>query len=123
MLEGRINCSMLAQLLSAVGAIGFFWLLGRGVASRFRAGNGPRAVLYDLAMPLVTLGVVAIAYLVLQRPIAPLLDDALSSIYTWCFVLGTCACAVWLSMAVFSHAEALRKLLHNYRRTGVSTVD
>jgi serine/threonine protein kinase len=122
-LEGRINCSMLAQLLSAVGAIGFVWLLGRGVASRFRAGNGPHAVLYDLSMPLVTLGVVTIAYLVLQRPIAPLLDDALSSIYTWCFVLGTCACAVWLSMAVFSHAEALRKLLHDYRRTGVSTVD
>jgi small-conductance mechanosensitive channel len=123
MLEGRISAAMLAQLLGAIGAIGFFWLLGRGVASRFRAGGGPRAVLYDLSMPIVTLLCLLIGYLVLQRPLAPVWDEAVTSIYTWCFVLGTCACAIWLSMAVFSHAEALRKLLHDYHRAAKPAVD
>ena len=123
MLEGRISAGMAAQLLGAIGAIGFFWLLGRGVASRFRAGGGPRAVLYDLSMPIVTLLSLLIGYLVLQRTLAPVWDDAVSLIYTWCFLLGTCACAVWLSMAVFSHAEPLRKLLHDYHRAATPIVD
>ena len=123
MLEGRISAAMLAQLLGAIGAIGFFWLLGRGVASRFQAGGGPRAVLYHLSLPIVTLLSLLIGYLVLQRPLAPVWDEAVNSIYTWCFVLGTCACAVWFSMAVFSHAEPLRKLLHDYHRAVTPTVD
>jgi hypothetical protein len=94
-LEGKISAATLAQLLGAIGAIGFFWLLGRGVASRFQAGGGP-AYLYDLSMPIVTLLSLLIGYVVLQRPLAPVWDEAVSSIYTWCFVLGTCACAVWL---------------------------
>ena len=123
MLEGRISAAMLAQLLGAIGAIGFFWLLGRGVASRFQAGGGPRAVLYHLSLPIVTLLSLLIGYLVLQRPLAPVWDEAVNSSYTWCFVLGTCACAVWFSMAVFSHAEPLRKLLHDYHRAVTPTVD
>ena len=111
------GAAMLAQLLGATGAIGFFWLLGRGVATRFRP------VLYHLSMPIVTLLSLLIGYVVLQRPLAPVWDEAVSSIYTWCFLLGTCVCAVWLSMAVFSHAESLRKLLHDYHRAAAPAVD
>jgi hypothetical protein len=118
MMEGRLNAAMLAQLLAAGGVLVFLWLLARSVALRFRAGGGPRAVLYDLSMPIVTLVAQAIAWVVLQKLLGPALEETLSSIYAWGFLLGTCACAVWLSMAVFSHAEPLRKLLHGYRPTG-----
>jgi hypothetical protein len=115
MLEGKLNAAVLAQLLGAGGAIVFLWLLARSVALRFQAEGGVRAVLYDLAMPIVTLVSQAIAWIALQKLLGPALEEALSPVYAWGFLLGTCACAVWFSMAVFSHAEPLRKLLHGVR--------
>jgi hypothetical protein len=117
MLEGRLTAATLVQLLGAGGAVLFLWLFGRGFALRLRAKGGPRSVLYDLLMPVVTLGSLAIAYAVVLRLLAPALDEARISTCAWGFLLGACACAIWLCMAVFSHAEALRALLHDYRHT------
>ena len=117
MLEGRLTAATLVQLLGAGGAVLFLWLFGRGLALRLRAKGGPRSVLYDLLMPVVTLGSLAIAYAVVLRLLAPALDEARISACAWGFLLGACACAIWLCMAVFSHAEALRALLHDYRHT------
>jgi len=116
MLGGRLNAAKLAQLLGAGGGIVFLWLLARSVALRFQAEGGARAVLYDLAMPIVTLACQAVAWIVLQKLLGPALEETLSPIYAWGFLLGTCACAVWFSMALFSHAEPLRRLLHGVRR-------
>ena len=116
MLEGRLSAAVLAQLLGAGGAIVFLWLLARSVALRFQSEGGTRAVLYELSMPIVTLVAQAIAWIVLQKLLGAALDETLSRVYAWGFLLGTCACAVWFSMAVFSHAEPLRKLLHGVRR-------
>jgi hypothetical protein len=115
LLSGKLTAAMLPQLLGAGGVIFFFWMFGRGMALRFRAQGGPRAVLCDLLTPIVALIALVIAYALVQRPIAPLLDETASSIYARCFLLATCACAVWMSMTVFSHAEALRRLLDDYR--------
>jgi hypothetical protein len=115
-IQGKVNAAMLAELLTTAGFIVFIWMLGRGLALRFREAGGPRAVLCELLTPIVTLVAMAIAYVLLQRPLAPLLDEASSSLYGRGFLLGTCACAVWLSMIVFTHAEPLRKLLDDYRR-------
>jgi hypothetical protein len=120
LIQGKLNAAMVAQLLGTTGLIVFIWMLGRGLVLRFRAEGGPRAVLCDLLTPIVTLIAMAIAYVLLQRPLAPLFDKQLSSLYARGFLLGTCACAVWLSMAVFTHAEPLRKLLHEYRSGGTS---
>jgi hypothetical protein len=114
--EGRLTAAMLARWLGAAGAIAFLWLLGRGAALRFREAGAGRAVMYELLMPVITLLVLAIAYGVLQKPLGPALDDTLRSIYGWGFLLAVCACAVWLSMAVFSHAEPLSRLLQAYRQ-------
>ena len=114
-MQSGLDAALLPQLLGAGGVVAFFWLFGRGAALRFRARGGPRAVLCDLLTPVVSLLTLAIAYVALQRPMAPLLDEKLSTIYGLGFLLGTCACAVWISMAVFSHAEPLRRLLHEYR--------
>ena len=116
LLQGRLSATMLAQLLAAGGTIVFLWLLGRSLALRFRAEGGPRAVLYDLSLPFVTLVCQAVAWIVLQKLLGPALEETLSSVFAWGFLLGTCACAVWFSMAVFSHAEPLRRLLHGVRR-------
>jgi serine/threonine protein kinase len=118
LIQGKLSAAMVAQLLGTTGLIVFFWMLGRGLVLRFRAEGSPRAVLCDLLTPIVTLMAMAIAYVLLQRPLAPLLDEKLSSLYARGFLLGTCAGAVWLSMAVFTHAEPLRKLLHEYRTSG-----
>ena len=80
-------------------------------------------MLYDLLMPTITLVSLAIAYLILQRQLGGVLDVTLSSLYGRGFLVGICGCAVWLSMAVFSHAEPLRKLLHEYRHATMGTAD
>lgn len=118
LVQGKVSAAVVAELLTTVGFIVFSWMLGRGLALRIREAGGPRAVLCDLLMPIVTLVAMAIAYVLLQRPLAPLLDETLSSLYARAFLLGTCACAVWLSMTVFTRAEPLRKLLDDYRRRG-----
>ena len=123
MLDGRLSAAVLAQLLGAGGAIVFLWLLARSVALRFQSEGGTRAVLYELSMPIVTLVAQAIAWIVLQKLLGAALDETLSRVYAWGFLLGTCACAVWFSMAVFSHAEPLRKLLHGVRRRHVADGD
>jgi hypothetical protein len=123
MMEGRLNAAMLAQLLAAGGTIVFLWLLGRSAALRFRAAGGPRAVLYDLSLPIMTLVCQAVAWIVLQKLLGPALEETLNPIYAWGFLLGTCACAVWLSMAVFSHVAPLRKLLHGYRQPAPADAD
>jgi serine/threonine protein kinase len=116
LIEGRLGAPTAIELLGAGGAIGFLWLFGRGLVLRFLAKGGPRCVLYDLVMPVITLGSLAMTYAVVLRLLGPALDEAQTSACAWGFLLGACACAIWLSMAVFSHAEALRGILHGYRR-------
>ncbi len=115
LVEGRFTATTAIELLGAAGAIVLLWLFGRGLALRLRAKGGPRSVLYDLLMPLVTLGSLALAYAVMLRLLAPALDETHISVCAWAFLLVACGCAIWLCMAVFSHAEALRALLHDYR--------
>jgi hypothetical protein len=114
-LSPKLTAASLSQLLGAAGIVLFFWLFGRGVALRFRAQGGTHAVLCDLLTPIVTLAALGLAYLALQRPIVGLLDEKTSSAYSLTFFLASCGCAVWISMVVFSHAEPLRRLLHQYR--------
>jgi hypothetical protein len=117
MLDGRLTAAAAMQLLGASGAIVFLWLFGRALARRFLAKGGPWSVLYDLVIPVITLGSLALTYAVVLRLLGPALDETQVSACAWGFLLGACACAIWLSMAVFSHAEALRGLLHGYRHT------
>jgi len=114
-LPGKLSAAAAIELLGALASIAFVWLLGRGLALRLRARGGPRSVLYDLLMPLVTLGALALSYAVALHMLAPTLDETRISACAWAFLLAGCACAIWLCMAVFSHAEALRALLHDYR--------
>jgi Protein kinase domain len=117
MVEGRLTAAALVQVLGAAGAILFLWLFGRGLALRLRARGGARTLLYDLLMPVVTLGSLTLSYAVVLRLLGPALDGTQISACAWGFLLGTCGCAIWLCMAVFSHAEALRGLLHGYRHS------
>jgi hypothetical protein len=100
LIEARLGAATAIELLGAGGAIGFLWLFGRGLVLRF----------------LVKGGSLAMTYAVVLRLLGPALDEAQTSACAWGFLLGACACAIWLSMAVFSHAEALRGILHGYRR-------
>jgi hypothetical protein len=111
----KLTAASLSQLLGTGGVVFFFWLFGRRIALRFRAQGGAHAALCDLLTPIVTVAALGLAYLTLQRPIAGLLDEKMSSAYSLIFFLATCGCAVWTSMAVFSYAEPLRRLLQHYR--------
>ena len=117
LVDGRLTAATAIELLSALGAITFVWLLGRRLALRLRVSGGPRSVLYDLLMPILTLGSLALTYAVVLHLLAATLDEARISACAWAFLLAGCACAIWLCMAVFSHAESLRALLHDYRPT------
>jgi serine/threonine protein kinase len=117
LIEGRLGAATAVELLGAAGVVAFLWLFARGLAWRFLAQNRTRAVLYQLVMPIITLGALAIVYANVLRLLGPALDDGQLSACAWSFLLAACACAIWLSMAVFSHAEALRTLLHGYRQS------
>jgi hypothetical protein len=107
LLEGRLAASALVQLLGTGGAILFSWRLGHAVALRWWARG---SVLYDLAMPVVTLACLAMAYAAVLRLLGAALGEQQLSACAWGFLIGACACAIWLCMAVFSHAGALRAL-------------
>jgi serine/threonine protein kinase len=117
LMNGRLGAAALAQWLGMTGAVVFAWLLGRDLARRMSARTVAHAALYAVLMPVVSALALGAAYAVAHRLLAPALDDAQLAAAAWAFLLATCACAIWLSMAVFSHADALRHLLHEYRLT------
>jgi hypothetical protein len=85
--------------------------------------RGPRAVLHELLMPAVTMLSLALGYAVVLRLLGPVLDETQASICGWSLLLGACGCAIWLCMAVLSHAEPVRTLLHEYRHATARTGD
>ena len=118
LIDGRLSAAALAQLLGASGAVVFAWLLGRDLARRLSARSAAHAALYAVLMPVVSVTALAVAYALAHWLLAPVLESAQVAAAAWAFLLAICACAIWLSMAIFSHADALRQLLHRYQHTG-----
>jgi hypothetical protein len=103
----NLTAAALVQFIAYAGALGLLWLLGLRAASQMRSAGGGAASLATMVLSLVTLVVVASAYVVLLQFASPFLAKAVKTFIDWIFILGTLAAAVWLVWAVFTDSEAL----------------
>ena len=103
----RLTAAALVQFIAYGGALGLLWILGLRLSRQLREGGGTAASLSTIALSLMTLIVVASAYVVLMQFIRPFLSHEVKPFIDWTFILGTLAAAVWLVWAIFTDSEAL----------------
>jgi eukaryotic-like serine/threonine-protein kinase len=103
----RVGAGALVQFIAHSGALALLWALGLRHAGQLRRAGGPAAHLASMVLALVTLIVVASAYGVLSRFIAPMLAPEPKSIVDWIFMVGILSAALWLLWVLFTDSEAL----------------
>jgi len=103
----RLTAAALVQFIAYGGALGLLWFLGLRLSRQLRAGGGTAVSLSTIALSLMTLIVVASAYVVLMQFIRPFLSHEVKPFIDWTFIVGTLAAAVWLVWAIFTDSEAL----------------
>jgi len=119
----KLSASALARFLGYGGALIIFWIIGRRTELQLRAGQGGGAHLGYLILPLVTLIVLSAGYDVVLAMLRLFLSATAKDVYNWVFVLGITACAVWLVVALYRHAEGIVELLKAMRlRTRSSSI-
>jgi serine/threonine-protein kinase len=103
----RIGAGTLAQFVAHSGALALLWALGFCYSTQLRRVGGATGPLSATVLALVTLIVVASAYGVLSRFIAPVLRPNLKPVVDWVFIAGILAAALWLLWVLFTDSEAL----------------
>jgi hypothetical protein len=106
----KLTASAAARFLGYSGALIVFWILGRRAALQLRNAGGCAHLGY-LVLPLTTLIVLSAGYDVVLAILRPFLSATAKDVYNWIFVLGITACAVWLVVALYQHAEGMVELL------------
>lgn len=103
----KLTAGALVQFIAYGGALGLLWFLGLRLSRQLRGMGGSSSKLSTMVLSLVTLIVVASAYVVLLQFIKPFLVRDLKPFIDWTFILGTLAAAVWFVWALFTDFEAL----------------
>lgn len=114
----KLSASALARFLGYGGALIIFWILGRRAALQLRSMEGQGAPVGFLVLPLTTLIVLCAGYDVVLTILRPFLSATAKDVYNWIFVLGITACAIWLVVALYQHAEGVVELLKPVRLRG-----
>ncbi len=107
----RLTAAVLARFIGFGGAIAFFWLLGRRLSDRLRAGGGGPAMLAKPVLAVTTLVAIPCAYGVLMELFGPLLPRGVAVAVDWAFIVGTIGSAVWLVWELFVNADAVLQTL------------
>jgi hypothetical protein len=102
----KLTAAALVQFIAFGGALALLWFLGLRLARQLYAGSGAGASLARVVLALMTLVVVASAYVVLMQFIAPFLAHGVKPFIDWAFILGTLAAAIWLVWALFTDSDA-----------------
>ena len=92
----RLTAAALVQFIAYGGALGLLWFLGLRLSRQLREGGGTAAKLSTISLSLMTLIVVASAYVVLMQFITPFLSHYVKPFIDWTFIIGTLAAALWL---------------------------
>ncbi len=103
----RLTAAALVQFIAYGGALALLWFLGLRLSRQLREGGGTAVNLSTIALSLMTLIVIASAYVVLMQFIRPFLAHEVKPFIDWTFIVGTLAAAVWLVWAIFTDSEAL----------------
>ena len=114
----KLLASAVARFLGYGGALIIFWILGRRAALKLRSMEGGGTHLGFLVLPLTSLIVLCAGYDVVLAILRPFLGANAKDIYNWIFVLGITACAIWLVVALYQHAEGVVELLKAVRLRG-----
>jgi hypothetical protein len=111
----KLSAAALARFLGYGGALVILWILARRAGLQLRSANGGGARLGHLVLPLTTLIVLCAGYDVALAILRPFLSATAKDVYNWIFVLGITACAIWLVVALYQHAEGVVELVKALR--------
>jgi hypothetical protein len=103
----KLTAGALSEFIAHGGALALLWLLGDRLARQFRQVGGGLANMSTTVLALVTLIVVASAYVVLLHFITPFLARDVKPFLDWTFIVGILAAAIWLVWALYNDAEAI----------------
>lgn len=103
----KLTAGALVQFIAYGSALGLLWFLGLRLSRQLRDGGGGTSKLSTMVLALLSLIVVASAYVVLLQFVKPFLARELKPFIDWTFILGTLAAAVWFVWALFNDSEAL----------------
>src|SRR5690349_13264772 len=117
----RLTAAVLARFLGYATALAVLWLVGRRAALQLRAGSRTQALGFVL-LPVITLILVCAAYDVAAAILRPFFNLSAKEAYNWLFVIGITACAVWLIVVLYRHAEALVDLMQRPQRAVLQTL-
>jgi len=107
----KLHASNLVQFLGYGAALMMLWLIARRATIVIIQQGGKLLLLQHLVLPIVSLVVVGLGYLVLQLMVSPYMKGVLGGIVNWLFILLMMACAGWLVAAVFNKSAALTAYL------------
>ncbi len=111
----KLSAAALAKFLGYGGALTVFWILGWRAGQQLRSSEGDRAQAGFLLLPLTTLIVLSIGYDVVLTILRAFLSPSAKDVYNWIFVAAITACAIWLVVALYQHAEGIVELLRGLR--------
>lgn len=107
----RLTAATLSEFIAQGGALALLWVFGARLAREFREMGGVVADFATSVLALITLIVIASAYGVLLRFIAPFLDHSVKPFIDWAFILAILAAAGWLIWALYRDSESIMQAI------------
>jgi hypothetical protein len=112
----KVTAGTLVRFVAQAGALVLLFLMGQRLAQQIGALGSGLARLADPVLALVTLIVIASAYVVLIDFSAFFLNAVVKTILNWSFILGILAAGVWLVWTLFENSEAILEAIGKLRR-------
>lgn len=109
----KLTAANLARFLGYGSALVLLWLLAQRAAIEFSKADDWKKPASHLILPLATVIIVPAAHQILLLLLSRLMGSGLRKVYDWIFILGTTAAAIWLTVMLFQHVEALMQASRN----------
>lgn len=107
----KLTAAHIVKFLGYGGALIVLWLLGQRATTVLARQGGRWGFLQHLALPTISLIVVASAHSVLLLVLNPLMDASLRGVYNWMFIAAIIGTAAWLVTALFNQSSSLTEAL------------
>jgi len=116
-----VSASDIVRFVGYGAALLLIWLTADRAAHELPEDNEWRTLLRHMLVPLATLFVLAWSYPVPLLLLHPVMNDSAMTVYRWIFVLAISGAALWLTVAVYAHADVLGRVFNDIRRAARRT--
>jgi hypothetical protein len=109
----KLSAAALARFLGYGGALAVFCMFGWRASRQLRVAQRGCEDAGILILPLTALIALSVAYDAVLGVLRSFLTPAGKDIYNWIFVAAITACAIWLVVALYRHAEGLIEMVRD----------